>query len=347
VYGVDRALRTGLVLQAAGRWDVRVNRGLLGWGLFLVLLGAVPLAVRAGLISAELAGRAWQLWPLLLVAIGLSIIGRDSAVEPVAGLAFPIVFGLMLGGFLASGNVPFANCGSGTGGRPFEPRTGSFGSTGSVEIDLPCGDLQVTAVSGSDWQVAGSDDDGQGPEVDARSDRLEVQSNSGFGLFEERPRWEIEIPTTPTVGLDTSINAGDGRLDLGGATLGQVSLDINAGNGRLDLSIANTVSGPLTVDVNAGSAVVLLPNQSLTGDVGVNAGSIVLCTPQGAGIRITTNDNITASFEFQRRGLVRTGNVWETPGFAQAAVRIELRAEANAGSIALDREQECAVQPEG
>jgi hypothetical protein len=325
---------------------VRVDRGLLGWGLFLVLVGAVPLAVRGGVVSAELAARAWQLWPLLLVAIGLSIVGRGGLVESIAGLAFPVVFGLMLGGVLASGNVPFAGCGSGSAARAFETRSGTFGAAASVEIDLPCGDLQLTAVSGNDWQVAGSDEDGDGPDIEARADRLEVRSD-GFGFFERQPRWEVDIPTTPTVSLDTSINAGDGRLDLGGATLGQVSLGVNAGDGRLDLSIVNGMAGPVSVDVNAGSAVVLLPNQTLSGEIGVNAGSVVVCTPAGAGIRITTSENITASYDFQRRGLVQAGTTWETPGFASAAVRIELHAEANAGSIALDREQDCAVQPEG
>jgi hypothetical protein len=326
---------------------VRIDRGLLGWGLFLVLLGAVPLAVRAGVVTSDVAGRAWQLWPLFVVAIGLSILGRGTAVETLAGLAFPIVFGLMAGGVLATGNFPFGGCGDRDEGRPFASSTGTLGGNAEIEIDLPCGDLQVTAVSGTAWQVAGSDEDGEGPRIESGDDRLEVRADDGFGFFEHRPRWEIEVPTTPSVSLDTSINAGDGRLDLGGATLAAVSLEVNAGSGRLDLSIVNSLTGPVRVDVNAGSGVVLLPEQSLTGEMEVNAGSIVICTPPDAGIRITTNDNVTASFDFGARGLVQQGNVWETAGFDAAPVRIELQADANAGSIALDRQPECAVQAQG
>jgi hypothetical protein len=321
---------------------VRFNRSLLGWGLFLVLLGAVPLAVRGGLVSADLAARAWQLWPLLIVAIGLAIVARGTALENVAGLAFPIVFGLMLGGVLARGGIPFGGCSDDQPLTPFATQTGTFGSGASVDLDLGCGQLQVTAVSGDAWQVAGSDRNGDGPRIEASADRLQVRSTDS-GPFSKRGRWEVEIPTTPTVTLAASINAGDGRFDLGGATLGSVDLEVNAGSARLDLGIVNAVAGPLSVDVNAGSAVVLLPDQALTGDVSVNAGSVVVCTPPSAGIRITTNDNITSSFDFGARGLVRSGNTWETPGYAEAAVKIELRADANAGSVALDRPQECGT----
>jgi hypothetical protein len=319
---------------------VRINRGLLGWGLFLVLLGAVPLAVRAGAIPADLVGRAWQLWPLLLVAIGVAVVARGTPLEHLAGLAFPVVLGLMLGGALASGTFAIGGC-SDDAGRSFEGQSGTFGSAAEVSIDLPCGELQVRAVAGSVWRVAGSDEDGGGPRIEADGDGLSVAGDRGFGFRDARPRWVVEVPTTPTVTLETRVNAGDGRLDLAGATLGEVELDVNAGSARLDLSIVNTFSGPLNVDINAGDATILLPNESLTGEVSTNAGSVVLCTPEGAGLRIETDDNVTATFDFAARGLVRSGDIWETPGFAGARVRIELRARANAGTIALDRQPEC------
>jgi hypothetical protein len=51
---------------------VRVNRSLLGWGVFLIVLGAVPLAVREGLVSEDVVANAWQLWPLVLVGAGVA-----------------------------------------------------------------------------------------------------------------------------------------------------------------------------------------------------------------------------------------------------------------------------------
>ena len=40
---------------------MRINRGLLGWGLFFIVVGSVPLAVQSGLIDEDVVRRAWQL----------------------------------------------------------------------------------------------------------------------------------------------------------------------------------------------------------------------------------------------------------------------------------------------
>src|SRR4051794_28247992 len=53
---------------------MRVNRGLLGWGVFFLVLGAVPLVVAYGGVAASTFDRAWQLWPLLLIGAGLGLV---------------------------------------------------------------------------------------------------------------------------------------------------------------------------------------------------------------------------------------------------------------------------------
>ncbi len=52
---------------------MQIDRRLVGFGLFLITVGAVMGAVRQGLLSEDTAGRAWFLWPLILVGIGPSI----------------------------------------------------------------------------------------------------------------------------------------------------------------------------------------------------------------------------------------------------------------------------------
>ena len=46
----------------------------------------------------------------------------------------------------------------------------------------------------------------------------------------------------------------------------------------------------------------------MTGSLEANAGSIEFCTPPGAGLRVSTNDNPTAANNFGDRGLIRTGS---------------------------------------
>jgi hypothetical protein len=43
---------------------MRIDRRLVGFGLFLVTVGVVMVAARQGPIPDETAGRVWNLWPL-------------------------------------------------------------------------------------------------------------------------------------------------------------------------------------------------------------------------------------------------------------------------------------------
>ena len=50
---------------------MRIDRSLLNWGVFLIALGGIPLAVDQGWLESDIAGDLGQLWPLILVGIGL------------------------------------------------------------------------------------------------------------------------------------------------------------------------------------------------------------------------------------------------------------------------------------
>ena len=64
---------------------MHIRRGYLGWGVFLILVGAVPLAVRAGYLTDDQIGRLWSLWPLILIGIGVGLILRRTASHSSAG----------------------------------------------------------------------------------------------------------------------------------------------------------------------------------------------------------------------------------------------------------------------
>ncbi len=137
------------------------------------------------------------------------------------------------------------------------------------------------------------------------------------------------------------MNAGDVNVDLGAAAVGRLALDGNAiGDSLLDLSKASV--GSLDVTVNAADIAIRLPTAAnLTGAVEGNAASVSLCAGTGVGLRLQVEDNLTASNNYDDRGLVKQGNTWETPGFANATTRIELRTTGNAVSFTLDPKDGC------
>ena len=115
---------------------MRVDQRFLGWGVFFIVLGGVPLAVQQGLIDRELAARAWQLWPLLIVAAGVGLLLRRTPLEFIGGLLASATVAAMLGGVIAVG-ADFGGigeaCGA-SGGEQFAEQRGSLGTTGSVRL---------------------------------------------------------------------------------------------------------------------------------------------------------------------------------------------------------------------
>ena len=82
---------------------MHVDRRLLGWGTFFVLLGAIPLATKAGLLDRDLIGQWPLLWPVLLIGWGLGLLLRGTPLALVGGAVSAITFGIMGGGALATG----------------------------------------------------------------------------------------------------------------------------------------------------------------------------------------------------------------------------------------------------
>jgi hypothetical protein len=318
---------------------MRVDRRLLGWGLFFILVGAIPLATKAGLVDPD-AVRAWpSLWPLLLIGWGVSLVLRRTPVEWLGGGMTAIVFGVMAGGLLAtgfSGSFLSSGCGGPAEGTAFESQSGSFESTGSLKVELECGSLTLRTVDGSDWSVSGTQSDGKAPDVSVSGSNVTIaprDRGSFFGDDPGRADWTLAVPTSAQVGLAITVNAGEATGNLDGANLAAVNLTVNAGSARLDLAGAGGV-GAVDATVNAGSAVLQLPSGARSADLTLNAGSLDLCVT-GTPIRVRWSGAF-GSNNFEQAGLTRVDtNTWQTAGFNPLAPSLDLRVSATAGSFGL------------
>ena len=206
---------------------MRIDRRLIGFGLFLVTVGVVMVAVRQGLVPAETASRAWNLWPLVLIGTGLSMIlaGRPGAA--VGGLIVAVTLGTIVGGVAATGSIGICtgNPEAASAGSPGEG--GELGSSARVTIEQACGDLEVATVAGSGWTIGGS---GRRPIVSASASELRI-SPSTTGVIESgtSSTWSVILPQAPSIDLEVTASAGEARLDLGSANLAGLSVVRNAG----------------------------------------------------------------------------------------------------------------------
>ncbi len=322
--------------------DVRIDSRLLGWGVFFLVLGAVPLAVGQGWIDPAAVTGWWRFWPLILIGIGVGLILRRTPAHFVGGLIVAATFGLLFGSLLAGGThggLGFG-CGSGRSGVALPAETGTFGADATIDLEMNCGDLLVEPAAGTAWTLIASAPGGRNPIEAVAPDRLEIRSagHTWFGPFSDDngESWKLSLPTDPTLDLRATLNAGTARLGLAGTHLSALSMTTNAGKTTIDLSGATV--GSMSYTLNAGQTRILLPSTPMSGSATVNAGDLGFCVAPGTGLRIDSNSTL-ASNNFKERGLIQNGSTWTTPGVA--SVQIALSLSANAGSIELDPEGGC------
>ncbi len=312
---------------------MRVNRGLVFWGVALITAGAVALAIQSGSLPEETARQAWRLWPLLLIVIGLAVIAGRT---PLA-LAATVAAGMVAGGLAGTlvGGLP-GGVGLGCGGEVDEVVTeqGSFAAAADVTLDLNCGELLVSTTAGDEWTVeAGYAGDGR-PRIEADDGSLRVEHEGDGGSFifgNVAQEWNVTLPTRVAITLEINANAAAAELDLAGGNLRGLSLNANAGSVEMDLSGADATD--LEVEANAGSvAITTDADTRVSGSLSMNAGSLELCVPDGVSLSITLDDNLTFSHNLDDQGLSRDGDTWSSG--SGEGIRIEV--EGNAGSFTLN-----------
>ncbi|MEX1168801.1 MAG: hypothetical protein WEE50_01535, partial [Chloroflexota bacterium] len=314
----------------------------------LLIVGAIPLALRAGYLTDDQIRNVGSLWPLILIGIGVGILLARTRYAFLGGILVAATFGVIVGGVLSGGveGIGAGACGPGGGNlAAFPSRDGSMTeASGSVDLELNCGDVTLAVAPGSTWSVEGEARDGRGPNINADNDSLRISSHDGsrgwFDGLNDREIWRVTLPESVRLDFSMDLNAGSSTLDLGGASIDAFDLTLNAGSVTLDMGSVSAIGG-FEIDLNAGALELTVPNVSFDGSIGVNAGSVSLCTPPGAALRLTTAESIVASYDYADHGLVKDGSTWETPGFDTAAVRIELDTRANAGSFSLNPEDGC------
>src|SRR5262249_29979481 len=161
-------------------------------------------------VDPDVVRRAWALWPLILIGIGLGLVLQRTRAAIVGGLVVAVTFGLMVGSAFAVGIVPgvaFGTCGgNGNARTAFPAQAGTLDLAAKVTLDLSCGQLALTSESGTGWNLSGSSDNGQGPTVDASGTSLDIRSSENRGInFLQGSHWRLVLPSLSQVDLGLTL----------------------------------------------------------------------------------------------------------------------------------------------
>ena len=311
---------------------MQVDRSRFGWGLFLVILGLVPLAVAANVVDGSAVHQAWQLWPLVLIGLGVGLLIGRARGALVSTLVVSVSLGFAAGGLLAgAGGGVLAGGACSPGGAGGAAPNGTLTGGTTVTIEGGCGDLYVNAQPGSAWQASGDGASDLKVETGPQSIRIrpggDLLSNDGGSLT-------VALPTDPQLDLHLKAGLGDLSVALPGAHLSGVAADVSFGSGVVDLTGA-TLAGTLDGSFSFGSGTVVLPGGSYSGTISSSFGSLNVCAPPGVAVHVTAHSGL-GSVDVGD-GFDAVGDGWQTADYAAATQRADLHLSTSFGSLTITR----------
>lgn len=286
-----------ILLIAVGVLALVGNLGWIGWGSLLALL---------------------NLWPIVLLAVGVDMLtrGRYRTFVVVGAI---VVAALFYAADPGSGRV----FGSGKTATHVVEHALDGAERGDVKIDSGVGALNIDALAGGGSFVRGTIETTGGVRVTDRftrsgnSARLELGTRSrglfSFGAVRGGP-WNLSFNSSVPISLHVDAGVGHSTLQLRDLRLS--SFDLDAGVGTVDLTLPASGSYRAGIDAGVGKVNVRVPRGM--------AASIRL--DRGIG-------TVRVAPEFTEDGKDR----YVSAGYATAANRVEIAIDGGVGGVTIEQ----------
>lgn len=247
------------------------------WPALLILIGIIALLVNAGTISVDRLYRLLDLWPLVLVVIGLEIITRRALTGATADIAAALIVLIAAGGAIAYVAVGPAI----PGGTRTLDATDTVGSLSQANLHVDAG-AATTTVEGSGTLGAGlyrAHIEYSGPKPDVSLDRstgdLQISQNNAFGFFGSR-HFVLNIQISSAIPWNISVNTGAATDTFKLSAVKVTDIELNTGASREDIFLGLPVGMDL-ININGGALTVHLHRPSAAeASVHVSGGAVSL-----------------------------------------------------------------------
>jgi hypothetical protein len=254
---------------------VRNYRGVF-WPAVLILVGVVALLANYGLISTDRLNLLVDMWPLILIVIGLELIVRLRYQGVAGDVAAILVVLIAVGGALVY--VAWApNPGL---MHPLE-RSAPIGALDHAALELDVGAATITLTGSSslegDLYRAHIQYSGAKPDVslDRSNGTVQISQANSFGAFQSR-RFVLDMQVNSSVPwtIQTNTGASTETYKLGSAHV--ASIEINTGAAHVDITLGKP-AGIVPISINGGALTVHLHRPPGTGaSVMVSGGAVSL-----------------------------------------------------------------------
>ncbi|NMB12651.1 MAG: hypothetical protein GX977_10230 [Firmicutes bacterium] len=296
----------------------------LWFGVVLILVGVLMLMSNLGYLRLDFWGALLQVWPVLLISLGLTMLLSRSRWVFLGPL---VLIAAVLYAAINPTGLPFSVSWS----RPDMGRYGWQRSTafsrpwdasidhGELQVELPAGTIHI--LGSGEHLISG---------------RMSYQGSMPLWAFEQRANRAIARVSSPRTRSWFTGNRGyRGSIAIG--PMVPWDLQVQLGAGTLQGDFRNTLLQRMTVELGAGSLDLTLSDRGLRGEILIEGGasSVKLHIPRGVGVRIHITNPVGTN-NFREAGLKRAGDYWISEDYETTSSAYDITVSVGVGKVQLD-----------
>src|SRR5713226_7177998 len=293
-------------------------RGLF-WPSVLIIVGVFALLINARVIPVERLDRLADLWPLILIVIGLEIVARRGLQGATAELAGVLIVLVAIGGaaaYVALGpSIPV--------GIQSLDSSGKVGGLSQAAVVVDAGAANITMQGssslGDDLFRAHIEYTGHKPSVslDESSGDLNIsQSNTSRFFFQSR-HFVLNLQLNSSVPWKIGVNSGASSDSFQLSSLHLTGVDLNIGASHEEMTVGPPI-GRVPITVNGGAT------------------TVIVHRPKGVAASVSVSGG-AASLTFDGRQSHAVGTVTaQTSDYNRATERYEIQVNGGASKVTVD-----------
>lgn len=296
------------------------------FGLVITFAGVALLAAHFGYLSWGLIANLGLIWSLGLLLIGLIILFRTTRYARAAGvIGVLLIFGLIISAVVYRPPLETVKI-----SQPLESRF----REARADVEFNIGRLNITATD--ELYLAEMTGNPRGkPRVTVSSEFLKEETSRGSRGVERAVLEFREEQLGPTLlgGL-----RGGHNWDLALSQRVPVDVKISGGLFRGDIDLSELFVRNIDLEFGGASTKVTLGGRSseIKGEISAAVSNLTLRIPRNAGARLETS--IIGSSNLERAGYRRVAeDVYETPNFESAEIKIDLVVDAGASIFTVEQ----------
>lgn len=295
-------------------WDI----GKIFWGLLLVMIGGLALANNFGIVKVYF-GDIWRLWPLLIIAAGLSIISIRSVVWRIVMVIFAI-FSLAAVAWVVLGNYSIPS--------PIMTYESVIEkSSNSIE------QAEISIKAGASSLNVNTTDQSSVVETRLQSNIAKLSKESN--VFGNTQRISLSMDMKNNRGF----LVGDIRnvLDVNLTRNLPLTLKIDTGASNINADMSMARLKAITIKTGASGVTLKLGEKELLTDVNIESGisSILIKVPNNVGIRLELENGLTSNSLADLNKV--DGNILETTGYSQSRNKVKIMSKIGLSSFTIER----------